>query len=41
MDKTFKIICLVILAIVAIGVFILMGIGIKNSSKNNAEKKNP
>lgn len=34
MDKTFKIICLVILAIVAIGVFILMGIGIKNSSKN-------
>ena len=37
MDKTFKIICLVILAIVAIGVFILMGIGIKNSSKNKVK----
>ena len=37
MDKTFKIICLVILAIVAVGVFILMGIGIKNSSKNKVK----
>ena len=37
MDKTFKIICLVILAIVAVGVFILMGIGIKNSSKNQVK----
>lgn len=34
MNKTFKIICLVVLAIVAIGVFILMGIGIKSSSNN-------
>ena len=36
MDKTFKIICLVILAIVAVGVFILMGIGMKNTSSKTS-----